>query len=90
MYPFTSGRRSGSGSKPLHEDRPIAQTEPLGEITDAGVGAAVAGARGSRRSAEESPGRQGYHCARNAETHMLVGGFIGCGMVELMAEKKQK
>jgi len=41
------------------------------------------------RSAEESPGNQGYHCNRNAETYMLVGDALGRGMIKLLEKEKQ-
>lgn len=40
------------------------------------------------RNAEESPADQDYHYNRNAETYMLVGDALGCGMVHLLKPQK--
>ncbi|MCX6872650.1 MAG: hypothetical protein NTW21_02420 [Verrucomicrobia bacterium] len=40
------------------------------------------------RSVEQSPGDEGHHYNRNAETYMLVGDALARGMIELLEKQK--
>jgi hypothetical protein len=40
------------------------------------------------RDVEQSPGDEGHHYNRNAETYMLVGDALARGMIELIEGKK--